>query len=221
MFTTYPSYDPFRPLKLEDPRLRGEDVYALQTALNALGATLTEDGILGPMTATAIKGVQKALGITADGSVGPVTWAQITDRLLVPHVEDQGLPQGLAHGGAFLESGLRGGTYSRPQRADGSYDAGVVQRNTNFTPPREGFDMPDSLHVYCSTLRVAFDRYKGVADKRRRWGLAAGSWNAPAFANWLAKQEGALAPGPTSKPSDAARAKLEDYIANATKFLVL
>lgn len=54
----------------------GEDVKALQTALDALGYNLGKpgiDGIIGPITERAIKEFQKANGLIADGVVGSST----------------------------------------------------------------------------------------------------------------------------------------------------
>lgn len=50
----------------------GEAVKTLQRALNLLA-----DGIYGPLTEEAVKDFQKAHGLTVDGVVGPKTWAKI------------------------------------------------------------------------------------------------------------------------------------------------
>lgn len=53
----------------------GEDVEALQTALNALGFNAGEvDGDFGPQTEKAVRGFQQKAGLTIDGAVGPETW---------------------------------------------------------------------------------------------------------------------------------------------------
>lgn len=51
---------------------RGEAVKTLQKALNLLA-----DGIYGPMTEEGVKNFQRANGLTADGIVGPKTWTKI------------------------------------------------------------------------------------------------------------------------------------------------
>jgi peptidoglycan hydrolase-like protein with peptidoglycan-binding domain len=62
---------------------QGQAVNKLQTALNegrgsfapASNPVLTVDGIFGPITASAVGGVQTEAGIRADGIVGLQTWA--------------------------------------------------------------------------------------------------------------------------------------------------
>lgn len=51
---------------------RGDDVKALQQALH-----LYPDGIFGKLTDEAVKELQRKYGLTADGVVGPNTWAVI------------------------------------------------------------------------------------------------------------------------------------------------
>ncbi|HBF83749.1 MAG TPA: N-acetylmuramoyl-L-alanine amidase [Streptomyces sp.] len=56
----------------------GDAVRRLQRALTAaLGTTLAADGTFGPATDTAVRGYQKARGLTVDGHVGPDTWAAL------------------------------------------------------------------------------------------------------------------------------------------------
>jgi chitosanase len=63
-----------RLLKLRAPMMQGEDVRALQKALVAAGFAIKDvDGIFGQETDDAVKGLQKAKNLTADGIVGPAT----------------------------------------------------------------------------------------------------------------------------------------------------
>ena len=61
----------------------GPEVTLLQTRLNQLaqrdGAlpAVTVDGIFGPATAAAIRALQRQLGYSATGAVGPVLWSYI------------------------------------------------------------------------------------------------------------------------------------------------
>ena len=61
----------------------GENVRILQTHLNRLAATnpsiprVTADGVFGPLTRNSVIAAQRALGLVADGIVGPVSWAAI------------------------------------------------------------------------------------------------------------------------------------------------
>lgn len=56
---------------------RGEDVFRLQTALNARGAGLNADGDFGPRTEAAVRRFQDSKGLFVDGIVGARTWAAL------------------------------------------------------------------------------------------------------------------------------------------------
>lgn len=61
-----------RTLMLADPMMRGDDVRALQTALEARGFDLgTVDGIYGPKTEAAVIAFKKRYLLDVDGIVGP------------------------------------------------------------------------------------------------------------------------------------------------------
>lgn len=55
----------------------GENVKVLQVLLNANGAKLNLDKSFGPATEKALKEFQKVKRLTADGSCGPATWAEL------------------------------------------------------------------------------------------------------------------------------------------------
>ncbi|HCL03896.1 MAG TPA: hypothetical protein DHW61_16065 [Lachnoclostridium phytofermentans] len=57
-----------RVLKLTDPRMKGDDVKALQRAVET-----TDDGVFGPNTETKVKEAQKRLGLNVDGKAGKDT----------------------------------------------------------------------------------------------------------------------------------------------------
>jgi len=57
---------------------RGADVEGLQRILSELGYTVTVDGRFGPQTATAVKALQKAQGLSQDGIAGPATWTALS-----------------------------------------------------------------------------------------------------------------------------------------------
>ncbi len=227
MFTTYPTYSTYRTLKRTSPPQVGEDVFALQTALLALGYPLQPvpgeekgtDGVLGLDTADGIKFVQGKLGITVDGLCGGGTQEAIVRKLAVKYSGQHSLPNLLMFGQVMHESSCRLGNYS-PARPAGDYDAGVTQRNTAHTAPRDGFTVPLSMGALAMNLRKYYDKYAGVADNRRRWMLACGSWNAPAYANFIANEEGAKVPvRETAKVGPTARAALEAYMASASAFM--
>lgn len=67
----------------------GDEVLALQKALNAKGAKLVEDGDFGPLTEQAVIHFQGQSGLKQDGVVGPLTWAALKE-LIPPPVEHPG-----------------------------------------------------------------------------------------------------------------------------------
>lgn len=60
------------------PGDKGDAVKVLQRALHARGRTLAIDGHFGPLTLTAVRAFQEQWGLTADGIVGPKTWAALS-----------------------------------------------------------------------------------------------------------------------------------------------
>ena len=67
---------------------RGSDVKLLQHRLNILGSQLTEDGVWGVQTDSAVRGYQYKAGLTVDGLVGPKTQAALVrDAILARAAE--------------------------------------------------------------------------------------------------------------------------------------
>lgn len=218
-FSKYPDYYRYRALKLATPMVVGFDAYALQSALRAIGHDPGAiDGYFGSNTDKAVRQAQKAFKITVDGIAGSVTQGRIAQALMTPVRKEYDLPYNLLFGQLTHESGLLLGNYSL-QYPNGSYDAGVAQRNTLYTSAKQGFDPADSISALGKNTRNYYDKFVGVKDEGRRWGLAAGAWNAPAFAGYLANEEGASLPkGEVAKPSADARIKLEAYITSAMAY---
>lgn len=218
-FTVYPDYSRYRTLRLTSPQMIGFDVFALQTALEALsfapGAT---DGELGPQTAIAIIAAQKFFKLVQDGFAGGATQEALARRHGNLAKREFDLADGLMRGQVEHESSFRLGNYS-PQRPDGNYDAGPVQRNTEHTPAEQGFNVPLSIKALARNTRAHYDLFAGVSEKRR-WQLAGGAWNAPAYACWIANEEGAtVSLRKTDKPGTDARAKIEAYMASIATYL--
>jgi peptidoglycan hydrolase-like protein with peptidoglycan-binding domain len=66
---------------------RGEQVRAIQALPNIYGPThvgfrLTEDGIFGRLTRAAVICFQRAVDITGDGVVGPVSWPLVVHEAM-------------------------------------------------------------------------------------------------------------------------------------------
>jgi peptidoglycan hydrolase-like protein with peptidoglycan-binding domain len=220
MFGLYPAYARFRPLKLRDQRMEGEDVYSIQTGLKGVGIDVGSiDGIFGPMTDKGVKSFQKSHFLTVDGVVGPMTYTNLARELIYSLTDRLKLPAGLLMGQVSFESGLYPGNFS-PQRPNKSYDAGVAQQNTEHTPPQVGFSTAEAVEKLAHNLRDSYDLFDGVAV-RRRWELAAGHWNAPAFACYFAMQEGAtkVKKSQTARPSTTSAAIFEEYMEHATAMM--
>lgn len=178
----------YRPLKRGIPL--GWDVYALQTGLSAAGLAVgTPDGDFGPKTYAAVRGFQEQQGLVQDGIAGSATQRALCLYVIFPVQRQRGVTSGLMKGQVESECGFQVGNHP-PQYSNGSWDAGVTQRNTVYAPLVKGFDMLDSLQVLAIQLRSKYEEYKGygkVTSERRLWELAAGSWNRPAWTDKLAK----------------------------------
>jgi Putative peptidoglycan binding domain len=220
MFSHIPVYDKYRTLELKSPMMKGEDVYALQRALDELGYEPGDpDGILGRMTSDAIKTAQRRLEITVDGKAGGGTQTALAMAIAGPIAAQKHVRLDALRGQLEHESGFRLGIYS-PPRPDNSFDAGVAQRNTQHIPAMQGFDPFLSIISLAVVVRKHYDLFWGLPEKRR-WTLAQGSWNAPAFACYIAKEEGAtkVTKAMTLSPSATSRKTFEEYMAKVSKYL--
>lgn len=219
-WTKYPTYSPYRTLRLADPYQVGFDVYALQTALKELGFDPgVIDGVLGPKTSSAIKTAQTQLDLTVDGLAGGKTQEALARKIADFATTKYSIARGALRGQLEHESSFRLGNYSA-MRDNGSYDAGVAQRNTEHTPAQEGFTVPSSIDVLGDVVRTHYNLFAGVFPAYRRWSLAQGAWNAPAYACWIANEEGAHVPvAMTKRPGPTARATLEEYISDVSIYL--
>jgi hypothetical protein len=220
MFSQVPTYDKYRTLELKSPLLKGEDVFALQRALDELGYEPGDsDGILGRMTSDAIKTAQRRLTIVVDGKAGGNTQKALAMAIAEPIAAQKQVRLDAIRGQLEHESGFRLGIYS-PPRPDNSFDAGVAQRNTQHIPAMQGFDPFLSIISLAVVVRKHYDLFAGVPE-RRRWVLAQGSWNAPAFACYLARAEGAtkVTKAMTATLSAPSRRIFEEYMAKVSKYL--
>jgi peptidoglycan hydrolase-like protein with peptidoglycan-binding domain len=222
MFESYPAYPKFRTLKLTVPHQRGEDCYALQTALIGAGFPLPRfgaDGDLGDETAKAIQAAQASYGLVVDGLAGGLTQRALALAIARGATARHRLPDGALRGQLEHESSYRLGIYSEAY-PNGSYDAGVAQRNTALTPPRDGFTVPESIEALAARTEQYHAKFAGLASYRR-WSLAQGAWNAPAFACYLAREEGAtgVTGAETRKPTPEQRATFEAYVASVSAYL--
>ena len=170
----------YRPLKKGD---KGWDVWALQSALK-----LTRDGDFGPLTHAAVEDYQERHELVVDGIAGIVTQRSVCLAHVWIAQAKNLTPPGLMRGQIESESAFILGNHSA-KRDNGSWDVGPCQRNTQYVTLEAGFDVPGSIAYLGLHLRRKHDEYKGYGrvHERRQWELAAGSWNAPAWADRLAK----------------------------------
>lgn len=176
----------YRPLKLEKPFQTGWDVYALQTALK----NLELDGVFGPMTHARTLVVQRDLGLVVDGIAGPATQHAVVSSIAVPYRNIYKLPVNLLKGQIEKESGWLVGNHTAPYDGNGSRDIGIVQRNDRFAEWDQAFHVPESLEKIANHTRTKKNVYFDlVGNHTRAWQLAAGSWNAPAWTDRLARGE--------------------------------
>lgn len=66
--------DAIQPWPVVKAGAQGHPILTLQELLRAHGHAIAVDGVFGPATTGAVKAVQTAAGLAADGIAGPLTW---------------------------------------------------------------------------------------------------------------------------------------------------
>lgn len=200
----------YRSLRRTDPMLRGWDVYALQTAFPGISS----DGYFGDETHEAIVYFQRHVGLKDDGIAGPVTQRGIGLSYMRPVQKQHKTPIGLMRGQINHESAFLLGNHSPSYVRSGvtRYDMGICQFSTLATDEdaARAFSVIPSVRELGAHLRRKKDEYYGQPGARRHkraWKLAAGSWNAPAWTDTLARG-GTL--------SESQQQWIDDYIAAVT-----
>jgi hypothetical protein len=176
----------YRPLKRG---LSGNDVYALQTGLNVFAdPDIVADGVFGDRTHTAVVRYQRNRKLTDDGIAGILTQRSVAINIGNRVKQHVVLPNGLLTGVFEKESGFILGNHTS-RYSNGTWDIGIVQRNTAYHTVEESFDPADSIEYYAQRVRGKFEEYQSINtfDARRNWELAAGSWNRPAWTDRLAR----------------------------------
>lgn len=181
----------YRPLKLTQERMKGWDVFALQTALTGIPghADLDTDGIFGTHTKEAVTQFQAERDLDpVDGIAGIATQVAICQVLARQARKRYDLPNGCPYGHLEKESGCQLGNHTAPY-PNGTRDCGVVQRNTQYATQRQAFDARGSVVELAATIEKHWKEYKsyGHVSNARAFELACGSWNAPAWTMTLAK----------------------------------
>lgn len=209
-------------------------VWALQTCFVYHGHDLAVDGDFGPNTERSVRLWQEGRDLIVDGIAGPVTQRSLVLIGAQRSADKYGLIVA-AHKGQLLHesSGLVGIHTPRYHHGGGltSYDAGVAQCNSRYHHPEDAFTLAYALTTLASFTKVRYLAYsksdplrasrlqsRGLSPltKRRRWELAHGSWNRPAYAAWLAGQSTTDPVAPAGAPTAEQRAQLEAYIRAVT-----
>jgi hypothetical protein len=117
-----------RTLRLQEPRIEGDDVRQVQRRLLQLGYGQVgeADGIYGPATESAVRAFQERGGLETDGIVGPATWGALFGEQVAGDGEEV---IGIVHAPSrFLLGGLRGGEWLDAQAATAALGGGERYR---------------------------------------------------------------------------------------------
>jgi peptidoglycan hydrolase-like protein with peptidoglycan-binding domain len=106
------------------PGATGAAVRRLQRALRRTpDPALAVDGVLGPATDQAVKEFQQGAGLTPDGVVGPLTWSALPDGGPMPTLHDASHGSVVENLQRVLAAGAPGQWNPRPGAIDGSFGA--------------------------------------------------------------------------------------------------
>ena len=100
----------------------GDVVKRLQRALRRTpNEGLRVDGVFSPLIETAVKEFQQGVGLTADGIVGPLTWAALPDGGPMPVLSEGSSGAVVTSLQNLLTNGAPGQWVTTPQGIDGSF----------------------------------------------------------------------------------------------------
>lgn len=192
-----------RPLRFLDANPQhGADVYALQMGLRALGSTVKADGVFGSKCRKAVQDFQQSTALLVDGIAGQNTQREVCDRIGKLVRDRFDLPTGLLYGQMEHESSFWLGNYTplyTEGDARGSRDLGVVQMNSHFHEPKDALNPLTAIETLADRIKVSYRKYAKVKDEHKRWAYAAGSWNKPAYTDYLAGASGGVRPNPIAE----------------------
>lgn len=120
---------------------------------------MSKDGDFGPMTQSAVKSAQAALGITADGIAGPVTQERLVMRA-VANIVLVGIPPGLGRSLVEGESGYKVGAVN--WSVPGGVDCGVMQRRV--LGPAYSLDLLKEAFAPGPAIRKSLDELGARAE---------------------------------------------------------
>ncbi|CAO1651143.1 peptidoglycan-binding protein [Salinibacterium sp. NYA9b] len=133
---TPPTPGPVRPTLRRGAR--GSAVRELQTALSAAGFATASDGIFGAGTQARVKAFQAARGLSADGVVGPITWAALGSPAASAAAGAGAAGAGAGSASSTTSSGAAGSASTSANLA------GITLGTLECTTPRGTFTYPFS-----------------------------------------------------------------------------
>jgi peptidoglycan hydrolase-like protein with peptidoglycan-binding domain len=146
------------------PGATGTAVRRLQRALRrASDLGIAVDGVFGPQTETAVKRVQQASGLVADGVVGLRTWQALPDGGPMPQLDEGSTGDVVTELQRVLTNGASGQWHTTPEGIDGKFgpqtEASVKAFQTWGHVPADGVvgdqTWSVSLHAAGATLESA------------------------------------------------------------------
>jgi peptidoglycan hydrolase-like protein with peptidoglycan-binding domain len=100
----------------------GDAVKRVERALRRTpNPSLTVDGVFGPQLEATVKQFQQGAGLTADGIVGPATWAALPDGGPMPTLQEGSNGSVVSSLQTLLTNGAPGQWITTPQGIDGSF----------------------------------------------------------------------------------------------------
>ncbi len=153
-------------------------VKAIQAALKSG----TQDGLLGPQTAAAIKAFQRAHQLTPDGVAGPMTARALFTPALVAAAARHGVPLGILGGLCTYESGLDPAAVG----VANGVDTGLAQINlgAHAVTPQQACDVLFAAEFAAKELAAVHERWAG-RTKADPWAIAIANHNSPkSAAQW-------------------------------------
>lgn len=210
----------------------GWDVYALQSGLVYLGHKVIDEftGVFDAKTHKAVKVFQKRHKLKSDGIAGVITQRAIATKICPDFTFQYQIPKLQLKGQLEKEAAFWLGNHSAAYDLNDekhNWDIGVSQRSTRYHSFMDGFNVSVSIDYLARHIRQTYNKYtkqdternlrlgaRGlpIPDRKRRWELAAGSWNRPAWTAYLAGQPNSE----SAKPSTTEREWIEGYIDRVT-----
>lgn len=141
---------------LEQQGSSGENVRTIQFLLNASGATVAVDGLLGPETVSAVLSFQNANGLSAEGIVGNETWPALVVNVSLGSAGD-------AVRAVQSQIGSRSGWLTISGIFDTDTDNAVRWFQRNIGLPGDGIVGPQTWNAFVSDYLEA-ENGKAASD---------------------------------------------------------